>query len=126
MGQRVIRRIGGLAACALAIALVVGPAAAALADGGPDRVASTQASTGERPGFGDGIKPNRPGFGDRLQPGTKPVAPAPAPVSAAIPEADGGWSTGATMGLVGGLVLVGGATALALSAVRRRHRLARA
>ena|SRR5438876_1173040 len=113
MSGPVGRSLRGIVTAALSLLIVTGPVTAALADGGPDRVApkGQQAST-ERPGFGDqigapsdpvylsardkrGLAPlpaaagERPGFGDRIEP-QRPgfgdhIVPAPVPVQAPAP-----------------------------------------
>ena len=99
MSGPVGRSLRGIVTAALSLLIVTGPVTAALADGGPDRVApkGQQAST-ERPGFGDqigapsdpvylsardlkGLAPlptgavgERPGFGDQIGATDHPAA----------------------------------------------------
>ena len=111
-------------AAALALGMMVGPATAALADGGPDRVSKVDRPAGERPGFGDHLvpKPARPGYGDRLQPGA-PAQPAARVVVAAAEEAQGGLSLTTIFGVAAVAGLAAAMIALVLKAVRRRQRL---
>ncbi len=124
MKQRLIRTAGGLVAGALVVLLVAGPATAASADGGPDRVAKAEQASGQRPGFGDRITPPRPGFGDGIQPRSGSAHAAPRAVTSA--ERDGGWLSASAVALATGIALAGAGLAVSVTLVRRRQRLAQA
>jgi hypothetical protein len=117
------RSLRAVATMTVSLLIVVGPAAAAFADGGPDRVLPSGGITAPRPGFGDHILPSRPGFGDQIPAHDTDAAPAAPAVEMAAQPAGGGLSMGLSW-LFAGVTIVAAAVAWAATVRRRRYRLA--
>jgi len=109
-------------AAVMALLIMAGPATAAFADGGPDRVLpkGQQVIQTPRSGFADRIQPPRVGFGDRIQPVVPAGATVEAPSAEAQPVPAAHGSSAPVIGVVAGLTLL---TAAGLLAVARRKRI---